>query len=146
MNKTRAFARSTRTRLGAGVLALAAAMSLGTAGSAQAIGTDLNGGRIHWNIYPCSDGTGGTSVNATILYDVPSAGYYQTRLALYRSSDDGRLALGPLVSWTRYNTTGIRTSWSASNTYTGNTELTAFVFRWNGSSYALVARETIPCL
>ena len=70
MNTTRTFARSTRTRLGAGVLALAAAMSLGAAGQAQAIGTDVNGGRIHWNVYPCSDGASGTSVNATILYDV----------------------------------------------------------------------------
>jgi hypothetical protein len=146
MNTTRTFARSTRTRLGAGVLTLAAAMSLGAAGQAQAIGTDVNGGRIHWNVYPCSDGASGTSVNATILYDVPSAGTYQTRLGLYRSTDDGRLALGPLVTWTRSNTTGIRTSWSAWNGYTGNTELTAFVFKWNGSSYALVARETIPCL
>lgn len=147
MNKARAFAHSTKARLGAGALALAAAMSLGMAGSAQAIGTDLNGGRIHWNIYPCSDGASGTSVNAQILYDVPSPGYYQTRLSLYRAVDDGRLAWGPLVSWTRYNTTGLRPPyWSTWNSYTGETELTAFVFKWNGSSYVLVARETIPCL
>ena len=40
MNKARAFAHSTKARLGAGALALAAAMSLGMAGSAQPRNTE----------------------------------------------------------------------------------------------------------
>ena len=136
--------RSTLVRTACGAAAVAAALSLAAPSTAGAIGTDLNGSRIHWTWYPCSD-VPSVSVNAKWTYDTPSAGYYQTRLGLY-TRDGVRLALGPLQSWTRSNTLGLApATWNTSSGYGGEAEVTAFVYKWNGSAYALIARETINC-
>ena len=136
--------RSSLLRAAGAAAAVAAVATVAAPTTAGAIGTDLNGSRIHWNWYPCYD-VPSVSVNAAWTYDTPSAGYYQTRLGLY-TRDGGRLDLGPLQTWTRYNTVGMApTTWNTSSSYGGEAELTAFVFKWNGSAYALVARETINC-
>ena len=136
---------STKIRIACAAAAVAAAAGLAGSANAGAIGTDLNGSRIHWSFYPCSD-VPSVSVSAKFTYDTPSAGSYQTRLGLY-TSDGARLGLGPLQTWTRYNTVGIApVQWNTSSSYFGQAEVTAFIYRWNGSSYGLVARETIPCL
>lgn len=136
--------RSTLVRTACGAAAVAATLSLAAPTTAGAIGTDLNGSRIHWTIWPCYD-VPSVSVNARWTYDTPSAGYYQTRLGLY-TRDGARLGLGPLQTWTRYNTLGMApAAWNTSSSYGGEAEVTAFVYQWNGSAYALVARETINC-
>jgi hypothetical protein len=135
---------STIIRIACAAAAVAAAASITGSASAGAIGTDLNGSRIHWTIWPCYD-VPSVTVNAKFTYDTPSAGYYETRLGLY-TRDGARLGLGPLQDWTRYNTLGIAPAqWNTSSSYSGEAEVTAFVYRWNGTSYGLVARETINC-
>lgn len=127
--------------------AVAAISSVALAGPALASPPDLNGGRISWNSQvPCSDG-GGVSVDTAPKYSAASGGTYRARLVLY-SSPGGRLALGTLWQWS--NLSGAATlqvpRWTTSSGYTGEAYTTLFVYRWNGSAYALVARESIPCL
>jgi opacity protein-like surface antigen len=133
-------------------LALAGAVSMGALATASqpahALGADINGSRISWySTLPCSDGSGGLNVAARFKYTTASAGTYQMRLGVY-STDGARLMLGPIRQLaaggsgyelpypTYYNSSG----------YTGQAESVAFVHKWNGSSWALVARETIPCM
>ncbi len=133
-------------------LVVAAAMLTGVVGIAQpahAAGPDINGGKISWDSHiPCSDGGAGVSVSAHGYYAASNSGYYRLRYALERS-DGGVIAYSPVRDWTlsAASTTNLRfPTWYASFSYTGEAHAVAYAFKWNGSSYALVARETVPCL
>lgn len=133
-------------------LTLATGLLLGLAGAASAEEPpDVAGDRISWDVsggWPCSDGTGGTTVRARATYSQPYAGTYQTRFGLYRSSDSARLGLGPLVQYSRTGTSPkiAVTAWDAYSSNRANAYVVAYVHRWNGSSWTLMARESIPCL
>jgi hypothetical protein len=131
----------------AGVLALAAGLVGTGAAAAQAMPSDIAGDHVSWNSQlPCTDGGSGTFVDTAPKYLTSGGGYFETRLGLYKN-DGSRIALGPLAtyhvsvtSWLLYP------HWTYSSSYTGDTYVTAYAYKWNGSSYALVARESIPCL
>ncbi len=95
---------------------------------------------------PCSDGGAGTFVDTAPKYLTTGGGYFETRLALYKN-DGARIALNPLWSYhVNAATWLLYPHWTYSSSYTGDTYVTAYAYKWNGTSYALVARESIPCL
>ena len=130
-----------------GAVGLALAFLIGLAGPAAAEPPNLNGDRITWyGRLPCADG-GGVDINSVTAYLTPGYGSYRLRVGLYRSSDDGRLALGPLRDVTATGNTWIGYyNWNASFGDTGNAYVVAYAYRWNGSAYALVAREFVECI
>ncbi len=127
--------------------ALALTAGVATAQPALAMPADVNGDRISWyGSLPCRDGGGVVDVFSRTAYLTPGYGSYRLRLGLYRSSDDGRIALGPLRDvtssgnvWQGYY------NWNQRFSYSSNAYMVAYAFRWNGFSYALVAREWVPC-
>lgn len=120
---------------------------VGLAQAAHAAGPDLNGDRISWDShFPCTDG-GGVYVSAHGSYNAPYAGAYRLRYVLERS-DGSRLGISPVRDWSiggPYDALRFPT-WYTSSGYTGQAHAVAYAFRWNGSFYALMARETIPCI
>ena len=129
----------------AAVTCLAGALAGGTAVSASAIGSDLNGDKISWYSHiPCSDGAR-VVIDASWKYVGTTAGTYQTRLGLY-TTGGARLALGPLQTWNAGNGQYLPAGyWGGTVSYSGEAEMTAFVWKLSGSTYVLVARETIGC-
>lgn len=127
--------------------ALALTASVAAAQPASATPTDIAGDRISWyGSLPCRDGGGVVDVFSRTAYLTPGYGSYRLRVGLYRSSDDGRIALGPLRDvtsnggvWQGY------WDWNTRFSYSGNAYMVAYAYRWNGSSYALTAREWVPC-
>jgi hypothetical protein len=128
-------------------LSIALAVVLTGATAASAAPPDLNGDRVSWfGRFSCSDG-GGVSIYSATQYATPSSGTYRLRLGLYRASDDGRLGLGPIRDVTSAAGTWQRfTDWNTYSSFTGEAYLVAYAYRWNGSAWALVAREWVPCL
>lgn len=129
------------------VVALAAGL-IGTGVSAAgAMPSDLAGDRISWNSQlPCSDGSDGTSVGTAPRYATTGAGSFEMRVVLYKN-DGSRIALGPLYSYRVTASTWLNYPyWSYYTSYTGETYVTAYAYKWNGSIYALVARESLGCL
>lgn len=127
---------------------MSSAVGFGAQPASASMPSDLNGDRISWfSTLPCSDGAGGTSVYARAKYLVASSGTHRVRWGVYRASDDARLAFSPLGEG--YGTSGYWLNfinpWSWYSSTTAETYITAFVHRWNGSSWVLVARESIPC-
>jgi len=133
--------------VGATLSAMGIAGSLAGASSAQALFTPINEGRLDWYV-TCKDGPYNTlQATPRLEYNVPTTGYYQTRVVLYRANDT-QYQLGPLV-WGQ--------NWAAGSTHTvpsfrfidptdmAQYQVTAFVWRWNGSSYQLIARESKSC-
>lgn len=138
MNKLRSTVVATALALTAGVT---------TAQPALAYPADVNGHRISWySSLPCRDGGGVVDVFSRTAYLTPNYGSYRLRVGLYRSSDGGRIALGPLRDITSAgNVWRDYYAWNQRFSYSGNAYMVAYAFRWNGSSYALVAREWVPC-
>lgn len=136
-----------KLRITVAVTALALTAGVAAAQPALATPADINGPSISWySSLPCRDGGGVVNVFSRTAYKTPNYGHYRLRLGLYRTSDDGRIALGPLRDvrsnggiWQGY------LNWDTRFSYGGNAYMVAYAYRWNGSSYALVAREWVPC-
>ena len=84
---------------------------------------------------PCRDGGGVVVVDvfSRTAYLTPGYGSYRLRLGLYRSSDSGRIALGPLRDVTSNG--GVWQGYYNGNAqygFSGNAYTVAHACRWNG--------------
>jgi hypothetical protein len=128
-----------------------AAAVLAAAGTlpAAAVFPSLNGDRIYWvSGDPCDDsGSSAVSTTARISYVVPpGGGYYRLRIGTYTEPDNGRLGLGTLVQSSLVaGGAHLYASQYDSFGWGGEANVTGFVYRWNGTTWALVARESVRC-
>ena len=86
------------------------------------------------------------TVNASGYFTVQTAGYYQTRFALF-DSNGGRLGLGPLLPYV-YRTTGQRVyfgTWSDYLTIPTGAQVRSYAWRWNGTAWQRVAERDLSC-
>ena len=122
---------------------------LALAPSSHAAGPDLNGSKISWDGHiPCSDAGNTVTVSAHGYYTAPNSGYYRLRYALERS-DGTVIAYSPVrdTQLVAASATNLRfPTWNAGPySYGGEAHAVAYAFKWNGSTYAPVARETVQC-
>ena len=112
---------------------------------AATLAPDVAGDRISWDGYPCFDGSNGLTVNTQPRYSAPSAGSYAVQLYLFdgagRVATYQRLAYIRLTAPTRFTFPRWLFSWSS----TGEYSISALVYKWNGSAYQFVARESFGC-
>jgi len=142
--------RTSRWARALATCALAAGMLMTSPGAADAAGIppDVNSRNLSWPVTPCYDGLGGVVVaNAVPTFTATSFGWYTTNLYLITAS-------GKVLAYTRTDSQVNVTRIPAilrfkqlrySSSYTGEVFISAYVYKWNGSAYALYARRSLNC-